>query len=90
MGEWDKKTEEEKEQLIYEEESIIFSLTKLFVQHMMYLRVPTNACVEMRKRQQRRRELERKRKEAASSGGNGMYRKHFSLVNTLSITYSGH
>ena len=49
MGEWEKKTEEEKEKLIYEEESIIFSLTMLFAQHMMYLRVPTNACVEIRK-----------------------------------------
>ena len=49
MGGWEKKTEEEKEKLIYEEESIIFSLTMLFAQHMMYLRVPTNACVEIRK-----------------------------------------
>ena len=74
MGGWEKKTEEEKEKLIYEEESIIFSLCMLFAQHMMYLRVPTNACVEMRKIQHMKK-LEHERRmqqQAAGGGGNSL------------------
>lgn len=56
LSEYDSKTETEKQTLIYEEESIVYSLTMLFAQRMMFLRVPTNACVEMRKIQQLKRQ----------------------------------
>ena len=69
MGDWEKKTEEEKEKLIDEEESIIYSLTMLFAQHMMYLRVPTNACVEIRKIQHLKKlEYERRMQQMQNNG----------------------
>jgi len=82
MGGWEKKTEEEKEKLIYEEESIVFSLCMLFAQHMMYLRVPTNACVEMRKIQHMKKlEHERRMQQQAAAGGesSALFPKAFNL-----------
>ncbi|XP_047135249.1 myotubularin-related protein 13 isoform X1 [Hydra vulgaris] len=65
LSEWDTKSEEEKERLVYAEESIVYSITMLFAQQMMYLRVPTNACVEMRKlNAQKKKEYEKRLQQA--------------------------
>ena len=66
LSEWDCKSEGEKERLIYAEETIIYSLTMLFVQRMMYLRVPTSACTEMRRVQMMRQKENEKRKHELS------------------------
>ena len=49
---------------MYAEESIVYSITMLFAQQMMYLRVPTNACVEMRKLNAQKKEREKRMQQA--------------------------